>query len=209
MEAKRELVSPAVPRRAVEPPSSYRTLQQPSHMAEYEAAGLGLSPRRQDLVWAPVWDRDSSSVPTASYYEATPWWGAIPHTVRPLGPARSGLRLNTPPPIMCTSPAPPNRADPFPRGPHAFRVLGGPAPMPCCNGHPGRAVVQLSAEEDLAVTCLLKLGYRDPEDPQVGWAVLAPPCGPSGAGWLEFRRPDDVEHYEEFLLPIPLTEEHP
>ncbi|XP_019713765.1 uncharacterized protein LOC109508309 [Hippocampus comes] len=176
MEPKRELVSPAVPRRAVQPPSSHRTLQQPSRMAEYEAAGLGLSPPRQYLIWAPIWDRDSSSDSPASYYEATPWWGAIPRTARLLGPAWSGLRLNTPPPLMCTSPAPPNRADPFPRGPHAFRVLGGPTWMPCCDGHPGRTVVQLSAEEDLAVTCLLKLRYRDPEDPQVGLQNIMGSC---------------------------------
>lgn len=95
MEPKRELVSPAVPRRAVQPPSSHRTLPQPSRMAEYAAAGLGLSPPRQYLVWAPTWDRDSSSVPPASYYEATPWWGATPHTVRLLGVRVQSRTVNT------------------------------------------------------------------------------------------------------------------
>ncbi|KAM9833306.1 uncharacterized protein ACBT44_005359 isoform 1-T1 [Syngnathus typhle] len=148
---------------AVQPPSSRRTMQQPSRMFFCASTKQQVSPP-------------------------------------PDKPAWSSFQLNTPPPRMSTSSAPRNQPDPFLRGPHVFRVLGGPTLTPRSDSHPCRMILQLSAEEDLAVTCLLKLSY--PEDSQVGRGDdTATP--PSGAPWMEPSRPDDVEHYEEYLLPIP------
>ncbi|XP_077401432.1 uncharacterized protein LOC144035542 isoform X1 [Vanacampus margaritifer] len=232
------------PQRAVQLPSSHRTLQQPSQMPLYMAAGLSPSGQGESPALTRTCDPDSSSVPTPSYTEPTPWGEMIPNNVRQLGPASSSFQLNLPQPLMCTSPAPPTRADPFRRGPHAFRVLGGPTWMMCSDDIPAQTVLQLSAREELAVTCLLALHYQDLNDSQVCLQnignlstlngneqltqlkvgegglratdeegapdVAAAP--PSGAGWTEIGRLDDVEYYEEYLLPIPppsTHQEHP
>ncbi|XP_077401433.1 uncharacterized protein LOC144035542 isoform X2 [Vanacampus margaritifer] len=210
------------PQRAVQLPSSHRTLQQPSQMPLYMAAGLSPSGQGESPALTRTCDPDSSSVPTPSYTEPTPWGEMIPNNVRQLGPASSSFQLNLPQPLMCTSPAPPTRADPFRRGPHAFRVLGGPTWMMCSDDIPAQTVLQLSAREELAVTCLLALHYQDLNDSQVGEGGLratdeegAPDVAaapPSGAGWTEIGRLDDVEYYEEYLLPIPppsTHQEHP
>lgn len=68
--------------------------------------------------------------------------------------------------------APPIRPDPFMVGPHPIRDLGcwrrdplyqpiAPRPKPRKRGH-RRAVIQLTLEEDQAITSLLKLHYQDP-----------------------------------------------
>ncbi|XP_061620700.1 uncharacterized protein LOC133473009 [Phyllopteryx taeniolatus] len=208
-------------------------LQQASSLALYVAAGLATSQNGQSPSRIQTRDRDSSEVFST---ESAPWGSMIPNTVKHLGPASSRFRLNTPPPLMCTSPAPPNQADPFRRGPHAFRDLGGPTQM---SRDGVRTVLQLSPEEDQAITCLLKLRYQGPKDSQVKLRNIvletfhgnereltkskvarggfgptdegtpgAPAAPPSGAGWKEFRQIDAVEHYEEYLLPIPPPSTH-
>ncbi|XP_077357349.1 uncharacterized protein LOC144004199 [Festucalex cinctus] len=186
------------PHRAVQLPSSHRTLQQPSQMPLYMAAGRAPSRPGLSPALTPTCYRDSSSPPPPSHTEPTPWGETIPNTASHLGSALRNFQLNLPSPLTCTSPAPPTRADPFRRGPHAFRVLGGPTWVRSNDDVPTQMVLQLSAQEDRAVTCLLALGYQDPNDSQVGEGTPDVAAAPP-----QFRRLDDVEHYDEFLLPIP------
>ena len=75
------------------------------------------------------------------------------------------LQLNTPPPVMSACLAPPNRPDPFrASGPHPTRDLGCPEwrPQPVHSPmQPSRAILQLTQEEDQAITNLLKLHHQD------------------------------------------------
>ncbi|XP_024143693.1 uncharacterized protein LOC112155896 [Oryzias melastigma] len=73
-------------------------------------------------------------------------------------------RLNTPQPIMSSCPAPPNHPDPFRSGPHPTRDLGSLTWTGCgpdTHLQPPRAIIQLSQEEDQAVTNLLKLHHQE------------------------------------------------
>lgn len=75
------------------------------------------------------------------------------------------FRLNTPPPIMSTCIAPPIRADPFRSALHHCRDLGSSTlkvnplvpPAQLC-----QVVVQLTQDEDQAITNLLKLHHQEP-----------------------------------------------
>jgi len=74
------------------------------------------------------------------------------------------FHLNTPTPIMSACPAPPTRPDPFRSGPHPTRDLGSlttkvnPLHLPV---RPTRVVLQLTQEEDQAVTNLLQLHHQE------------------------------------------------
>lgn len=73
------------------------------------------------------------------------------------------LQLNTPRPIMSACLAPPNRPDPFRSGPHPTRDLGSPTWRTQTihpQVQPRRVVLQLTQEEDQAVTNLLKLHHQ-------------------------------------------------
>lgn len=75
------------------------------------------------------------------------------------------FQLNTPPPVMTVCPAPPNCPDPFRSGPHPHRDLGSSVcrmPSNCLHLQPSHVVVQLTQEEDQAITNLLKLHYQSP-----------------------------------------------
>lgn len=75
------------------------------------------------------------------------------------------FRLNTPPPIMSTCIAPPIRADPFKSALHHCKDLGSSTvkvnplvpPAQLC-----QVVVQLTQDEDQAITNLLKLHHQGP-----------------------------------------------
>ncbi|XP_040036090.2 uncharacterized protein LOC120821531 [Gasterosteus aculeatus] len=74
------------------------------------------------------------------------------------------FRLNTPPPVMSAFPSPPSRPAPFRWGTHPTRDLGSLSlrvntPRPPAG--PRRLVVQLTQEEDQAVTNLLKLHHQE------------------------------------------------
>lgn len=75
------------------------------------------------------------------------------------------LQLNTPPPVMSSCIAPPVCPDPFRSAPHHSRDLGSPTlkvnpllpPVQLC-----QVVIQLTQEEDQAITNLLKLHHKEP-----------------------------------------------
>lgn len=75
------------------------------------------------------------------------------------------FQLNTPPPVMSSCIAPPVRPDPFRSVPHHSRDLGSPTlkvnpllpPAQLC-----QVVIQLTQEEDQAITNLLKLHHKEP-----------------------------------------------
>ncbi|XP_023822044.1 uncharacterized protein LOC105356412 [Oryzias latipes] len=72
-------------------------------------------------------------------------------------------KLNTPQPIMSSRMAPPNNPDPFRFGPHPTRDLGSLTWRGCSldtHLQPPRAVIQLSQEEDQAITNLLTLHHQ-------------------------------------------------
>ncbi|XP_057712205.1 uncharacterized protein LOC130929202 [Corythoichthys intestinalis] len=198
------------PRAGVQPPLSNRTEQHPSLMAMYMAAGVDPSQQDEFTSGTQCRDRDPSEVFLTG---PIPWGRMTPNTATHLGPALTCFQLNTPPPLMTTSPAPPKKADPFQSGPHAFREIGGPLQMPS-GVRPGRMVLQLTPDEDQAVTGLLKLQYEEPKNSQVGQGGFVPideaPPPRNNRGWQEFRQIDAVEHYEEFLLPLPyVQDDHP
>ncbi|XP_037832452.1 uncharacterized protein LOC112449778 [Kryptolebias marmoratus] len=89
-------------------------------------------------------------------------------------------QLNAPPPVMSACVAPPNHPDPFRSGPHPIRDLGRPT-WRVQSGHPEaqphRAVVQLTPEEDQAITNLLKLHHQ--EAPASGAAGHPDHSGPA------------------------------
>lgn len=75
------------------------------------------------------------------------------------------FRLNTPPPIMSTCIAPPIRADPFRSALHHSRDLGGSTVKVNALVPPAQlrqVVVQLTQDEDQAITNLLKLHHQEP-----------------------------------------------
>lgn len=75
------------------------------------------------------------------------------------------FRLNTPPPIMSTCIAPPIRADPFRSARHHSRDLGSSTvkvnPLVVPPAHLCQVVVQLTQDEDQAITNLLKLRHQE------------------------------------------------
>lgn len=82
-------------------------------------------------------------------------------------------QLNTPPPIMSPCLAPPNFPDPFESGPHPTRDLGSPTIRSLVQ--PRWIVLQLTQEEDQAVTNLLKLHhYQSLESEEDSEAVHQP-----------------------------------
>lgn len=88
------------------------------------------------------------------------------------------LQLNTPQPIMSACLAPPNRPDPFRSGPHPTRDLGSPTWRTQTihpQVQPRQVVLQLTQEEDQAVTNLLKLHYQMDHDSNVSH-----PCAKDG-----------------------------
>ncbi|XP_056225239.1 uncharacterized protein LOC130164494 isoform X1 [Seriola aureovittata] len=150
----------ARPRQQVLPSFSTRTLQHPSFLPLYMAAGfahhhIGCN----DQAVHPI-------IPVEVFYTdpAMSCGRRIPNIVTDLG-VLDCFQLNTPPPVMSACLAPPNRPDPFRSGPHPTRDLGCPrwrtnpihSPV-----QPNRAVLQLTQEEDQAITNLLKLHHHGP-----------------------------------------------
>ncbi|XP_045921385.1 uncharacterized protein LOC123980873 isoform X1 [Micropterus dolomieu] len=144
------------------PPLCSRTLHHPSFLPLYMAArphGAGSS---SQTVCPPV-----HPITPAEVFYTDPTMGRgrrIPNIVRQLRVFDS-FRLSTPPPVMTSCPAPPTRPDPFRSGPHPTRDLGS-LTLKINTLHPpvqpSRVVLQLSPEEDQAITNLLKLHHQGP-----------------------------------------------
>ncbi|AWO97592.1 putative histone deacetylase complex subunit SAP25 [Scophthalmus maximus] len=88
-------------------------------------------------------------------------------TVVPLQQVFEFFRLNTPPPVMSACLAPPSRPDPFRSGSHPTRDLGSTdwrLNHIRSSAQPSRAILQLTWEEDQAITNLLKLHQSGESD---------------------------------------------
>ncbi|XP_035004344.1 uncharacterized protein LOC118102340 [Hippoglossus stenolepis] len=143
----------------VVPPLSSRTLQHPSLLPLYLAAGFARL--------HGGWDNHTvhAITPEEFYYtDPTVSCGRrIPNMVTDFG-FYDCFQLNTPPPLMSSFVTPSYSPDPFRTGPHPTRELGSPD----WNMNPthlpvktSRAILQLTPEEDQAVTNLLKLRYPE------------------------------------------------
>uniref|UniRef100_UPI0037E7FA49 uncharacterized protein n=1 Tax=Semicossyphus pulcher TaxID=241346 RepID=UPI0037E7FA49 len=141
------------------PPLSSRTLHHPSFVPLYMVSGF--ERRRTDQTVHPV------IIPAEFFYtDPTMSCGSrITNIVSDLTVFEC-FQLNTPPPLMSTCPAPPPRPDPFRCGPHPTLDLGS-LTLKTNNlrppAQPGRLVLQLTQEEDQAVTNLLKLHHQELE----------------------------------------------
>ncbi|XP_041739981.1 uncharacterized protein LOC121572122 [Coregonus clupeaformis] len=174
------------PRQVVLPPFSNRTLHHPSFLPLYMAAmGSAQYPWRPHQQPVPV------MTPSEFFYtDPTMHRGRrVPNIVTELQVFEC-FQLNTPRPIMSSCPAPLVRPDPFRTQPHPTRDLGGHtwrrdhphlpitprprplAPRPRERGQ-SRAVIQLTLEEDQAITNLLKLHHQEPVHPEVTTAVTS------------------------------------
>ncbi|TMS02394.1 hypothetical protein E3U43_007934 [Larimichthys crocea] len=139
------------------PPISNRTLHHPSFMPLYAASGFMHHHNSQTL--HPI-------IPAEFYYiDPTESSGRRnPNFVTELT-VLDCFQLNTPPPVMTARPAPPTRPDPFRSGAHLTRNLGS-LTFKIDTLHrpvqPSQVVLQLTQEEDQAITNLLKLHYQEP-----------------------------------------------
>ncbi|CAB1423934.1 unnamed protein product [Pleuronectes platessa] len=136
----------------VVPSVSSRTLQHPSLLPLYLAAGLA----RHHGGW---YNHTVHAITPEEFYYTDPTGSCgtrIPNMLTDFG-FYDCFQLNTPPPLMSSFVNPSNRPDPFSLGPHPTRELGSLD----WNLNPTRAIIQLSPEEDQAVTHLLKLHYQE------------------------------------------------
>ncbi|XP_039997398.1 uncharacterized protein LOC120797636 isoform X2 [Xiphias gladius] len=192
----------AGPRRPVVPPFSTRTLHHPSFLPLYMAAGFA-HPH------GDCNDRAVLPITPAEFFYTDPAMSCgrrIPNIVFDC------LRLNTPLPVMSACLAPPTRPDPFKSGPHPTRDLGSPkwrmnpvhSPV-----RPSRAVLQLTQEEDQAITNLLKLHHQEPGQsdetltaaPMDFSSVAEPPVDLNPCPFLTHPKPMDFTSAEEVYKP--------
>ncbi|KAI3376390.1 hypothetical protein L3Q82_016878, partial [Scortum barcoo] len=154
-------VSPQRPRQTTLPPFSSRTLQHPSFLPLYMSAGFTPHHTHSSIQTAvhPI-------IPAEFFYtDPTLSCGRrTPNIVTELR-VFDCFQLNTPPPLMSARPAPPTRPDPFRSAPHPTRDLGGltlaiKALRPQVQS--SRVILELTQEEDQAVTNLLKLHHQEP-----------------------------------------------
>ncbi|XP_034082182.1 uncharacterized protein LOC117552707 isoform X2 [Gymnodraco acuticeps] len=141
------------PRQPTLPPVSNRTLTHPSFMPLYLA--VGFTHQHADCGSLTVLPLGPAE---CFYSDPTLTCGRIPNVVFEC------FELNTPPPVMSPCPAPPPCPDPFKFGPNPTRNLGH-LTLEINNLHPavqkGQVVLQLTQEEDQAITNLLTLHYQE------------------------------------------------
>ncbi|KAL3046380.1 hypothetical protein OYC64_004398 [Pagothenia borchgrevinki] len=146
------------PRQPTLPPVSNRTLTHPSFMPLYLAAGF--THQHADCASLTVLPLGPAEL---FYSDPTLTCGRIPNVASDLRLIEC-FKLNTPPPIMSPCPAPPPCPDPFKFGPNPTRNLGH-LTLEINNLQPavqkGQVVLQLTQEEDQAITNLLKLHYQE------------------------------------------------
>ncbi|KAL4631471.1 hypothetical protein GN956_G15512 [Arapaima gigas] len=164
------------PQGPVLPNFSSRTLHHPSFQSFYVAVGSVQCSRealRQRQVGFPV----PAMIPSDYFYvdPAQAPGQRISNSVSQLEVFEC-CQLNTPRPIMSTGVAPSFHTDPFRREPHLVRDLGSQTRSwdPTCPPTPSASplalrerieVIQLSMEEDQAITNLLKLHYSNHDTP--------------------------------------------
>ncbi|XP_010769410.1 uncharacterized protein [Notothenia coriiceps] len=143
------------PRQPTLPPVSNRTLTHPSFMPLYLTAG-----QHADCASLTVLPLGPAE---CFYSDPTLACARIPNVVSDLRVFEC-FKLNTPPPVMSPCPAPPPCPDPFKFGPKPTRNLGH-LTLEINNLQPavqkGQVVLQLTQEEDQAITNLLTLHYQE------------------------------------------------
>ncbi|XP_035531735.1 uncharacterized protein LOC118338530 [Morone saxatilis] len=163
------------------PPLSSRTLGHPSFLPLYLTAGY--THPHPDC-------RDVHPITPEEFFYSDPTMRCgrrVPNSVSELK-VFDCFQLNTPSPVMSACPAPPTRPDPFRSGPHPTRDLGDLTSFKINTLHPpvqpSRVVIQLTQEEDQAITNLLKLHHQEPLHSSSGLEVYKPFCS-------------DVQHLSE------------
>ncbi|XP_034020535.1 uncharacterized protein LOC117505114 [Thalassophryne amazonica] len=183
------------PTHVVIPPLSTRTLAHPSFLPLYMATAVACHHREAFN------SQEVHPIIPAEFFYSYPnvgHSGRIPNIVSDLA-LFDCFQLNTPQPIMSPWPAQPLHPDPFRSGSHATRELGSttwityPA-IPAVQ--PSRAILELTEEEDQAITNLLKLHHEpsldlqtekmnvvpfldhfEPTDPIFAEGMAQPKCG--------------------------------
>ncbi|KAJ8416656.1 hypothetical protein AAFF_G00325340 [Aldrovandia affinis] len=159
------------PRPIVLPPYSSRTLHHPSFISLYMAVGS------MQCNWQALGNRVMSfpAMAPSDFYYTDPTLAPgnrVPNVLTQLEALECG-QLNTPPPVMSIIPALPLEPDPFRTRPHPTRELGSQVwtwdNLSTFRSRPaqGRMVeaIQLSMEEDHAITNLMTLHYQSQQGP--------------------------------------------
>ncbi|XP_028973377.2 protein FAM186A-like isoform X1 [Esox lucius] len=197
-------------RQVVQPQFSNRTLNHPSLMPLYMAA---MGPAH--FPWRPHQQPVPVLTPSEFFYtDPTARPGRrVPNIVTELQVCEH-FQLNTPRPIMSSRPASPVRPDPFRTQTHPVRDLGSnswssdhlhrpftPRPTslaarPRERGQ-SRAVIQLTLEEDQAITNLLFFNHHStcPEDPQASTSTqqVDPSEEASSVGYCSFLNQTSIQ----------------
>ncbi|XP_046904978.1 uncharacterized protein LOC124487026 [Hypomesus transpacificus] len=157
-----------VPRQTVLPPfsSPLRTLYHPSFMSVYLAAGSNRYP------WPSSNQTITAMTPLEFFYTDHNMCPGrrVPNIISEMQVFKC-FRLNTPPPVMSACPAPPARPDPFRSGSYPTRDLGcstwrrnpnycHQADRPRPRSKKSQSVIELTLEEDQAITNLLTLHHQ-------------------------------------------------
>ncbi|XP_042368614.1 uncharacterized protein LOC121962424 [Plectropomus leopardus] len=146
-------------RRSTLPPYSNRTLHHPSSCLCTWLQAFHTITRTLTAKLSPPSSQQSFST-------LTPPWsvgGGSPNIVSDL--VFDCFQLNTPPPVMSACLAPPARPDLFRSASHPTRDLGSLTfriNTLHVAAHPNRVILQLTQEEDQALTHLLKLHHQEP-----------------------------------------------
>ncbi|XP_035503401.2 uncharacterized protein LOC118318137 isoform X2 [Scophthalmus maximus] len=152
----------AGPGQAVVPPFSTRTVRHPSLMPLCVAAGFARQQRACDVpALQPITPEE------IFYTDPTMSCGRRIPNISSDFEVFEFFRLNTPPPVMSACLAPPSRPDPFRSGSHPTRDLGSTdwrLNHIRSSAQPSRAILQLTWEEDQAITNLLKLHQSGESD---------------------------------------------
>ncbi|XP_032367225.1 uncharacterized protein LOC116686341 isoform X2 [Etheostoma spectabile] len=189
-------------RRPTVPPFSNRTLHHPSFLPVYMATESRHHTDCNNQTVQPI-------IPAEFFYtDPTMSCGRrIPNKVFDC------FQLNTPPPVMSACPAPPTRPDPFRSEAHPTRDLGN-LTLKRKTIHPpvqsSRVILQLTQEEDQAITNLLKLHHQQPIQSDKTLAALQMVSSSVELNPISFLHPDlmDSTSAEEVYKPFCSDEQY-
>ncbi|KAJ8254796.1 hypothetical protein GJAV_G00197440 [Gymnothorax javanicus] len=196
------------PRPVILPPYSTRTLHHPSFLPLYMAVGSTQGSRQAPGHWGIS---VPAMIPSDFFYTdpTLPPGGRVLNCVTQLE-AFECCQLNTPPPVMSTIADSAPGFDPFRRQPHPTRDLGTQlwtwdslsTFKPRTAGGKISEVIQLSAEEEEAITGLLRLHYQSSQE--------APSAAPWGNTSLQDPGADDQQSIKRATSsPPPLCDSGP
>ncbi|XP_034712266.1 uncharacterized protein LOC117934597 isoform X2 [Etheostoma cragini] len=184
------------------PPLSNRTLHHPSFLPVYMATESHHHTDWNNQTVHPI-------IPAEFFYTdpTTSCGRRIPNKVSDC------FQLNTPPPVMSACPAPPTRPDPFRSEAHPTRDLGS-LTLKRKTIHPpvqpSRVILQLTQEEDQAITNLLKLHHQQSVHSDQTLAALQMVSSSVELNPISFLHPDlmDSTSPEEVYKPFCSDEQY-